>query len=77
MRYLIDSIPMLALMAAAGGWQWLASGRGRTAKRAVILLLVLVTVLVGFLLCINGPHDYFEQANPHLYYSLIGFFKGL
>jgi hypothetical protein len=76
MRYLIDSIPMLGLMAAAGGWQWMDSGRGKRVKPVIIFLLILVTVTVGFLLCINVAHDYFEQANPALYYHLIGFFKG-
>jgi hypothetical protein len=76
MRYLIDSIPALAMMASVGGWQWTSSGRSRGLKSFVLWLLILVTILAGFLLCINGPHDYFEQANPSLFYHLIGFFKG-
>ena len=76
MRYLIDSIPSLALMAAVGGWQWTNSGRMKGFKSTILGLLILATIMVGFLLCINGPHDYFEQANPALFYHLIGFFKG-
>jgi hypothetical protein len=76
MRYLIDCMPALGLMAAAGGWQWQSSGRFKDLKSFVIILLVLVTLVAGFLLCINGTHAYFEQANPALYYRLIGFFKG-
>jgi len=76
MRYLIDSTPMLAPMAAVGGWQWMSGGRARTGRQAAVVILVIMTVTAGFLLCINGPHDYFERANPGLYYHLIGLFKG-
>lgn len=76
MRYLIDGIPSLILVAVIGAWMWLADGKAGWLKSLFVFLLCFITIICGFLLCINGSHDYFEQANPDLYFRLIAFFSG-
>ncbi|MCE1254112.1 MAG: hypothetical protein LWX83_11260 [Anaerolineae bacterium] len=75
MRYLTDATPALLLLAIYGAMSWLDNPSLRAVKGLVILLLALTSIVAGILLGINGPHDFFEQANPALYHGLINFFK--
>ncbi len=75
MRYLTDATPVLFLLSICGAMLWLEHPRLNGFKGLLIFLLAIGSILAGILLGINGPHDFFEQANPALYYALINFFK--
>jgi len=81
MRYLLDFVPLLVLLAFFGGWmeaQDTSLGRSPwRMRRAFFLTACFVTILVGFLLSISGPNNHLLNNNPSLYETLGRFFERL
>lgn len=81
MRYLLDFVPLLVLLAFFGGWmeaQDASLGRSPWRMRRVFFLAAcFVTILVGFLLSISGPNNHLLNNNPSLYETLGRFFERL
>jgi hypothetical protein len=69
MRYELDFVPSLLVLAAAGGWVLLAAPRTpgpRAAATATYIALAVVTIVTGVLLGFGGYFDHFGRSNPVL-----------
>ena len=80
MRFFMDALPCLAVLAAIGYWSLLQSLHDkprleRAARSAAALLIIAQSVLALFL-AITGESDNFLSENPDLYHSLYRFFNG-
>jgi hypothetical protein len=73
MRYMGDFSAGAVLLATWGGWSLIDAVRGRWPRRGVIALLILLvvaTMVIGFLLGFQGYDEMFKQHNAVLYDSL-------
>jgi hypothetical protein len=81
MRYLLDAVPCLTLLAALGYWQVLSRlDRRWKASLAVNLIaaaLVAGQAAVGLLLAVTGYWRHFANQNPQLYAAMCRFFPTL
>lgn len=78
MRYLMDFIPLLLLLAFCGGWmmeQETTSGSPQRGRKLLFLAACFVTILAGLLLSLSGPNNHLLNNNPALYEALGQFFK--
>jgi hypothetical protein len=80
-RYMLDTIPSLALLSVLGFWQgYQLLGRTpwwRTAYSAVAVVLVVLTIVVGLLLSFSADPHWIDINNPHLLPALRRFFGEL
>lgn len=78
MRYELDILPTLALLAGLGTWFVLGTLRKKPGWWGLfvigVLILSFATLGIGFLMGFSGYNNHFEAANPGLYYSLMHFF---
>jgi len=81
MRYLLDLIPMLALLSVFGFWQGLYLLQARRVARFSLTTLgiglCIYTFVVSFLLTISAHWKEFRALNPVLLKQLIWIFNGL
>jgi len=77
-RFLLDSVPLLAITAVVGTWLLYSKNRKYTLRRAFTTLLIISVVitasLISFLLAITGSWTRFDDLNPVLWKSLTDFF---
>lgn len=77
-RFLLDAIPLIALVSVLGGWLLYASGIGLPfRKSAVVLILVAlisVATISGFMLAMTGAYTRFDDLNPVLWNKISSFF---
>ena len=77
-RFLLDSVPLLAITAVVGTWLLYSKSRKYTLRRAFTTLLIISVVitasLISFLLAITGSWTRFDDLNPVLWKSLTDFF---
>lgn len=70
-RFLMDFMPLVAVLSVVGAWIAVERNRSPTASRIVIRTLVaatiLVSALVAFLLAVSGDQLRFEKLNPALF----------
>jgi hypothetical protein len=67
LRYQADFASAIFVLAALGGWRWLAAPRspaGRRAAAAGYLLLAAVTIAAGLVLGFGGYFNHFVRHNP-------------
>jgi hypothetical protein len=76
MRYLLDAVPCLTILAALGYWRVLDSlpPQRRRLANGVVALLLIGQSLLGLLLAITGYYGNFLFYNPSLYQSIKAFF---
>jgi hypothetical protein len=81
MRYLLDLIPMLALLSVVGFWQGIhllqAHRIARLSLATLGIGLCIYTFVVSFLLTISAHWKEFRMLNPVLLKQLIWIFNGL
>jgi 4-amino-4-deoxy-L-arabinose transferase-like glycosyltransferase len=81
MRYLLDAVPCLTILAAIGLWRILARLELRptlaTAATFAFLFLAIVQGVFGLQLAITGYGDHFSMENPALFASLCRFFPSM
>jgi hypothetical protein len=79
MRYQADFIPALMLLSSIGIWQALGHARlqGKATRRVAFLALILLalTIALGFLLAVTSYDARFEKLNPELFDHLTRFFS--
>ena len=77
-RYLLDSVPLLAITAAVGAWSIYDSGRMYPFRRAFVSTglwsVVILGLVVSFLLAMTGDSAQFDDLNPVVWKSLTDFF---
>ncbi|MCC6146335.1 MAG: hypothetical protein IT308_02075 [Anaerolineaceae bacterium] len=81
MRYMMDFIPLLVLLAFSGGSMWARESptdnippRGR---RVLFVAACWVTIVSGLLLSMSGPNNHLLNKNPVLYEKLGSFLQSL
>lgn len=74
MRYLVDGIPCLVLLAAIGIWQLLRRLNDRPWLRRAVVgvagVTCVTTVVLGLLLAVTGYYGHFGTCNPALYRAM-------
>jgi len=77
-RFLLDSVPLLAITAAVGTWFLYCKSRKYPLRRAfttfLIIAAVIIASLISFLLAMTGSWTRFDDLNPVLWKSLTDFF---
>ena len=70
MRYMLDLIPTLSLLAVAGFWQGLIRFKDRPIVRRILIMtglaLLLYSIAIGLLLPVSGHLESFRVFNPDL-----------
>ncbi len=78
-RFLLDAVPLLALVAAGGAWFLYQAGHSTPVRRAYSTVLVVgftaATALIGFLLAFTGAGSRFDDLNPEMYNRIIELFS--
>lgn len=78
-RYLLDSVPLFAILATAGAWLLYQNTLHRPLKGPMAKLFIVITILigliVGFLLAISGADSRFDDLNPRLFKTLSDLFS--
>jgi hypothetical protein len=78
-RYLLDALPLVALTAVAGSWQFFSARSRSPAQRniaaAIIVLAVIVGMIVGLLLAMSSSASRLDDLNPALWGALTDFFS--
>ena len=78
-RFLLDSVPLLAITAAVGAWSIYDSGQMYPLRRAfvasLVWLVVIIALVEGFLLAMTGDWTRFDDLNPVAWKSLTEFFS--
>lgn len=78
-RYLLDAIPLFAVLAAVGAWLLYKSTRGFPLRGTLAVLFILTTVFLGmlisFLLAISGADSRLDDLNPALFETLSNIFS--
>jgi hypothetical protein len=81
MRYLLDLIPTLAVLAALGFWQGLDLLKSRPIARSIYaifgLLLFAYGLILSFSLAVSTHFEQIKSINPGLLVELTGMFNGL
>ena len=77
-RFLLDSVPLLAITTAVGTWLIYSTSRKYPLRRVFTTLLIISVVicasLISFLLAMTGSWTRFDDLNPVLWKSLTEFF---
>jgi hypothetical protein len=73
-RYVMDAVPCLSVLAALGVFRILDVSRSRW-PMVGIAALVLVQSVVGILLAMSGSLESFAAVNPGLYHEIVLFFS--
>jgi hypothetical protein len=78
-RYLLDAIPLFAILAVVGSWVLYQSTRRYPLRGTLAVLFILSTVIIGalisFLLAISGADSRFDDLNPTLFETLSNLFS--
>jgi hypothetical protein len=78
-RFLLDSVPLLAITAAVGAWSIYDSGQMYPLRRAFVASLLWLVVIISlgssFLLAMTGDWTRFDDLNPVAWKSLTEFFS--
>jgi len=77
MRYLLDVISPLAILAVLGYWKMIAAWQGSNPIRYNLLrgfanLLIVATICASVLLAFSGDYDRFKSLNPVLFERIAG-----
>jgi len=79
-RFLLDAIPMFALLTVVGAWQlhlrWRIFPLRGPLSTAMIFSLVAISAGVSFVLALSGADSRFDDANPALFGFLVRLFSG-
>jgi uncharacterized membrane protein len=74
MRYQMDALPLLAILAALGLWQvvrpFVRAGRSYYTVSGIIWVLSAWTFLVALAFGFTGYQNLFEHQNPKLYHKI-------
>jgi hypothetical protein len=78
-RYLLDAIPLFAILAVVGSWLLYQSTRRYPLRGTLAVVFILATVIVGalvsFVLAISGADSRFDDLNPALFETLSNLFS--
>jgi hypothetical protein len=78
-RYLLDAIPLFAILAVVGSWLLYQSTRKYPLQGILAVLFILATVVIGalvsFVLAISGADSRFDDLNPALFETLSNLFS--
>jgi hypothetical protein len=78
MRYLMDTVPCLTILAALGYWHLLADKpRWGRAIHTILILIIFLQSVLGLLLGWTGYRNHFATFNPGLNNALRSFFPTL
>lgn len=75
MRYLLDLIPALTLLALLGAWSGFDSLRNKKVFSILATTLWAYTILIGILLPLSSNIKRFKEFNPELFQQLTNLFK--
>ena len=80
LRFLVDFVPVLMLLAGVACWQFLSLWDGKPGvKRVINLVLILVclsTIVISLFMAFQSENDLFEINNLTLYHKIDLFFTG-
>ncbi len=78
-RFLLDAVPLFAILAAVGAWLLYEATRGFPLRGPLAVIFILTTVFLGllisFLLAISGADSRFDDINPALFETLSRLFS--
>lgn len=78
-RFLLDAIPIFAILTVVGMWQLYVSNRHYPLRNFFIVLiiisLVISSTLISLLIAFSGADSRFDDLNPSLYNALVEFFS--
>ncbi len=78
MRYLMDVISPITLLAIMAFWNGITGGfRSTRARRiflGVVVVLILLSILTGFLLAFSAETNRFQELNPELFNRIVHLF---
>lgn len=77
MRYMLDAVPTLALVAVVGYWHGFEIFKNRKAYTAVTSTILIFTIVVSLLISYSGNLELFRIHNPDLIQRLAWMLNGL
>ena len=80
LRFLVDFVPVLMLLAGIASWQFLSLWNGKPGMKRfftlVLILICLSTIVISLFMAFQSENDLFEINNLSLYQKIYLFFTG-